>query len=67
LISDIGVCAGFAFPVLVGAEVAAVLEFFATEAREPDPALLDVMAHVGAQLGRVIERARAEQSQRESE
>jgi PAS domain S-box-containing protein len=57
---DLGVRAGFGFPVLVGSEVAAVLEFFATEAREPDAAFLEVMAHIGTQLGRVIERTRAE-------
>jgi PAS domain S-box-containing protein len=58
LISDIGVHAGFAFPILVGAEVAAVLEFFATEPQEPDAALLDVMGHIGAQLAHLIERTR---------
>jgi PAS domain S-box-containing protein len=67
LISDIGVHAGFAFPVLVGAEVAAVLEFFSTEAIEPDAALLEVVSHIGAQLGRVVERVRAEAAMRESE
>jgi PAS domain S-box-containing protein len=67
VISDLGVCAGFAFPVLVGAEVAAVLEFFASEPCEPDAALLDMMAHVGAQLGRVIERSRAKQALSASE
>jgi len=60
-----GIKAGFAFPVLVGTEVVAVLEFFSTEAAEPDQALLDVMAHVGTQLGRVVERTRsAEQLER---
>ena len=43
--------------MLVGREVVAVLEFFADRSAEPDPALLEVMAHVGAQLGRVVERA----------
>jgi polar amino acid transport system substrate-binding protein len=62
--SDIGVRAGFAFPVLVRDEVAAVLEFFSREAVEPDLALLDVMGHVGTQLGRVIERQRAADSLR---
>ncbi|MBI1723463.1 MAG: GAF domain-containing protein [Gemmatimonadetes bacterium] len=56
---DIGLRAGFAFPVMVGTEVAAVLEFFAPEPTPPDEALLDVMSHVGTQLGRVIERRRA--------
>jgi PAS domain S-box-containing protein len=67
LIQDIGVRAGFVLPVLVGDEVAAVLEFFATDAIEPDEALLDVLHHVGTQLGRVVERARAEVALRVSE
>jgi signal transduction histidine kinase len=45
--------------------VAAVLEFFAAEARQPDPPFLDVMAHIGIQLGRVIERTRAEAALRQ--
>jgi signal transduction histidine kinase len=45
---------------LVGHEVVAVLEFFAGEALEPNEPLLGVMAHVGTQLGRVVERERAE-------
>ncbi len=60
LAKDIGVKAGFAFPVLVGTEVVAVLEFFSAEAVEPNEPLLDMMAQVGTQLGRVIERTRAE-------
>ncbi|HEX3034237.1 MAG TPA: sigma 54-interacting transcriptional regulator [Thermodesulfobacteriota bacterium] len=58
--TDIGVRAGFAFPVLIGTEVVAVLEFFSENAVEPNEALLEVMAHIGTQLGRVIERRRAE-------
>src|SRR5262249_4916129 len=57
--NDIGVKAGFAFPVLAGADVVAVLEFFSSEAVEPDEPLLQAMAHIGAQLGRVFERHRA--------
>ena len=59
---DIGVRAAFGFPVLIGRKVAAVLEFFSEVAVEPDDALLEIMAHVGTQLGRVIERKRAEES-----
>jgi PAS domain S-box-containing protein len=62
-----GVRAGFAFPVLVGREVTAVLEFFSTAVEEPEEGLLEVMAHVGTQLGRVIERKRAEDHLRRSE
>ena len=59
LAQDIGVRAGFAFPVLVGTEVTAVLEFFSREAVPPDEPMLESMAHVGTQLGRAAERQRA--------
>jgi diguanylate cyclase (GGDEF)-like protein/PAS domain S-box-containing protein len=62
-----GVRAAFAFPVLVGREVYAVLEFFAAEPREPDRDLIEVMRHVGRQLGRVVQRVRAEETVAESE
>ncbi len=67
LAEDIGVKAGFAFPVLVGKDVDAVMEFFSTEAVEPDEHILEIMAQVGTQLGRVIERKRAENALRASE
>jgi PAS domain S-box-containing protein len=62
-----GLHAAVAFPVLVGRDVAGVLEFFSDQALRTDPALLQVMANVGTQLGRVIERARAEEALRRSE
>jgi PAS domain S-box-containing protein len=49
----------FACPLLTGTEVVGVLEFFSPTAMQPDAALLDVMAQIGAQLGRVVERQRA--------
>ncbi|MBL8793967.1 MAG: response regulator [Planctomycetia bacterium] len=58
--SDIGVKGAFGFPVLAGTDVVAVLEFFTGEPREPDEALLETMANIGTQLGRVFERHRAE-------
>jgi signal transduction histidine kinase/CheY-like chemotaxis protein len=58
--TDIGVRAAFGFPVLAGTEVVAALEFFSDKAVEPDESLLEVMAHIGTQLGRVVERKRAE-------
>ena len=61
---DTGLRAGFAFPVLAGEEVVAVMEFFSDEPAEPDDAVLTIMAHVGSQLGRVIERQRAEEALR---
>jgi GAF domain-containing protein len=57
---NIGVKGGFAFPVLTAGRVAAVLEFFTSEPREPDELLLRGMAQIGIQLGQVFERKRAE-------
>lgn len=57
---DIGVRAGFAFPVFVGQNVFAVLEFYSVESAEPDPLVQDVIEILSTQLGRVIERMRAE-------
>jgi diguanylate cyclase (GGDEF)-like protein/PAS domain S-box-containing protein len=54
-----GLRAAFAFPVLLGADVAAVLEFFCVDAVLPDDRFLDVIGHLGRQLGQVFERDRA--------
>jgi PAS domain S-box-containing protein len=48
----------FACPVLIGNEVVAVVEFFSAASDAPDETFLDVMKHVGTQIGRVIERDR---------
>ena len=55
----LGVRAAFAFPIHAGGELAAVLEFFTAAALPPDAVLLEVMAQIGRQLGRVVERIRA--------
>ncbi len=52
-----GLRAGFAFPVLAGAEVAGVLEFFTYRTEPPDAFFLELMAQIGTQLGRVLERS----------
>ena len=54
-----GLHTGVAWPVLVGAEVAGVLEFYTTEALAPNATLLEAMVQIGTQLGRTIERERA--------
>ena len=56
-----GLRAAFAFPVLSGNDVVAVLEFFSEAASEPDDALLRLMSQIGTQLGRVVERVREQQ------
>lgn len=48
-----------AFPVVVGADVVAVVECFADEDKAPTGNLLDVCRGIGTQLGRVIERERS--------
>ncbi|HBP90288.1 MAG TPA: GAF domain-containing protein [Nitrospirales bacterium] len=59
LAKEIGVKAGFAFPILIGPKVVAVMEFFSEEAMEPDAKLLDVMEIIGYLLGRIFERDHA--------
>jgi PAS domain S-box-containing protein len=54
--------AGFAFPVLSGSEVVAILEFFSEAVSEPNDGFLRIMSQIGTQLGRVVERKRNEQS-----
>ena len=55
-----GLKAAMAFPVLVRADVAAVLEFFNDRTTPPDETLLRLMSQIGTQLGRAVERKRAE-------
>ncbi len=56
---SVGLRGAFGFPILVGEEIAAVMEFFTIEPRPRDDALLDTLAQAGVQLGRVVERVRA--------
>jgi diguanylate cyclase (GGDEF)-like protein len=49
-------------PVLVGSEVAAVVEFFSPEPSEPDEQLMEALIAGGIQLGRVVERTRADRA-----
>jgi len=55
-----GIRGGFAFPVLIGFEVVAVLEFYSEQPAKRDETVLEVMEQIGTQLGRVVERERAE-------
>jgi len=55
-----GIRAGCAFPVLIGKETAAIIEFYTERTVAPDQALLKLIGQVGTHLGRAIERQRAE-------
>jgi len=58
---------GAAFPVLIGKEITHILEFFAVNDTEPEPDVYETIAHMCAQLGRIVERQRADQALRLSE
>ncbi len=64
---ELGLRTAFAFPVTAGGETLAILEFFTDEAVPPDPRLLLLVRSVGEQVGRLIERRRAEDGLRERE
>ncbi|GII04169.1 ATP-binding protein [Planobispora takensis] len=56
---DLGVGAALAFPIVAAHGVVAVLEFFRPEPAPPDTPLLRVVANLGHQLGRVVDRERS--------
>jgi PAS domain S-box-containing protein len=62
---DLNLKSGIAFPVMVGSSVVAVLEFFTTKKEEPDQWFMDIMADVGTQLGRIVERMQAKEAEDE--
>ena len=59
-----GLHAAFGFPILLGAEVLGVLEFFSHEIQQPDRRLLAMMSAIGSQIGQFIERKEAEEALR---
>lgn len=59
-----GLKAAFAFPVKIGKKTVAIFEFFSNAVSEPNERLLEIMTFVSMQLGRVIERSRAEKELR---
>jgi PAS domain S-box-containing protein len=63
---DSGLKGAFAFPVMTAGGIVAILEFFASEPREPDGTLLRAMSDVGIQLGHVFVRKQAESELRQA-
>jgi signal transduction histidine kinase len=59
-LATFGVEAAIGVPVLVGDNVRAVLTFFDAVARPFDGHFVDIMGQIGAMLGRVLERERAQ-------
>ena len=62
-----GLESAYAFPVLVGSEIAAIFQFFSRTRIECSESFLDVLAGIGAQLGRVVERQRVAAAMRGSD
>ena len=56
---NIRVHGAFAFPVLAGTTIVAVLEFFSCDQVEQQEAWLKIATQAGVQLGRIFERQRA--------
>jgi DNA-binding CsgD family transcriptional regulator/PAS domain-containing protein len=61
-----GLHAAFGFPLYAEGKLQAVLEFFSTTSQLPDKHLLCIVQSIGEQLGRVLERQRGQQQQRQA-
>ncbi len=57
-----GLHGAFAFPIRGQNQVLGVMEFFASERREPDENLLEMMSSMGTQIGQFMERKGAEET-----
>ena len=62
-----GLRAALGFPVLVGAEVVGVMEFFSRQERQPDEDVLRMLTATGGQVGQFIGRVQAQEALRERE
>jgi len=51
----------FGFPIMIQNKVTGVLAFFSRQNEEPDVKLIGILTSIGQQLGRVIERKRADE------
>ena len=56
---QVGLHGAFALPIVHGADVLGVMEFFSRDIRQPDADLLDTMGTVGSQIGLYLDRKRA--------
>jgi PAS domain S-box-containing protein len=55
-----GLHGGIGLPLLSGGEIVGAIDFFSPQIQEPDPALIDLMGTIGAQLGGFIQRKEAQ-------
>ena len=59
-----GLHSAFGFPIKLGDEILGVIECFSREVREPDDHFLQMVSHIGEQVGQFMERKRAEDDRR---
>ena len=57
---ECGIGAGFGFPIASSLGVEGVMEFFAPHAVEPDAQVLQLLSHIGVNLGAALDRSRAQ-------
>lgn len=55
-----GWCSAYAFPIQIGGEVVGIMEFFGSDSRKPDEALVQTTVSIGSQIGQFIQRKQAE-------
>ncbi len=63
----VGIRGAFSFPVVAAERCYAIIECFSLDAVNPDLRMLEVTAHIGRQLGRVIQNMETELALRDSE
>jgi signal transduction histidine kinase len=61
---DLGIKAGFAFPIKVKRQVIGVMEFYSKEALSPDPDFMTLIEGFGSQLESLFQRQKAEEDLR---
>src|SRR6185312_1908359 len=59
-----GLRSGFGFPIVVEGQIIGILEFYSLYTAQLDEELLNMLGHIGSQLGQVIRRQRAEEELR---
>src|SRR5262249_26506614 len=61
-----GLHGAFGFPILLRGEICGVLEFFSSQIRQPDEALLQSLSTIGGQIGHFLERRWSEEALRKA-
>lgn len=59
---ELGLKAGFAFPIFIDGEVTYVLEFFAGRVTAPDQTMIDIMRDIDNHLAQLVKRTRADEA-----